>query len=189
VRADALLARGRGVDAADAILEACPARAVCDALAARLGEAEEDVAALRLDWEGVKALRAAADFTIGAHTATHALLPGCTDEELRAELAGPRAEIAARTGATPMTLAYPAGRHDARVARAAAAAGYIAALTTEDRPNRAAADPFRLGRKVLSDAHGPGRALVAAHLDGLFTTLGLARAVPGDRPPPEAPWS
>jgi peptidoglycan/xylan/chitin deacetylase (PgdA/CDA1 family) len=188
VRADALLGRGRTVEAADAILEAVDARPVCDALAARLGEPEEDAAGLRLGWDGMIALRARG-FTIGAHGASHTLLPRCSDETLRAELALPRAEIAARTGVLPTTVAYPAGRYDARVSRAVAAAGYTAALTTEDRPNRTGADRFRLGRKVLSDAHGPAPDLVAAHLDGLFTTLRLARAVPGDRPLPEVPWS
>jgi peptidoglycan/xylan/chitin deacetylase (PgdA/CDA1 family) len=190
-RADRLLDAGHTVDATDAILDlisSTEGRALCDALAARLGEPEDDTAGLLLDWSELARLRALG-FTIGAHTETHALLPALDDDALRDELARPRETIRARLGVTPATVAYPAGRYDARVARAAAAAGYRAALTTEDRPNLAGADLFRLGRKVLSDAHGPEPELIAAHLGGLFTRLGLSRAVPGDRPPPAMPWS
>src|SRR5262249_39358164 len=115
------------------------------------------------------------------------------EERLTEELAEPRAVIARRLGLAPSILAYPCGRFDSRVVSAARSVGYVAAVTTEDRRNDPGCDLFRLGRKCLVEEHVQGehgvptRALVAAQLDGLFATLGLSRAVPGDRDL-EMPW-
>lgn len=184
-RADYALEHGDPIAAADAILQAFrvdEVRRICDLLAARVGE--PDVAPT-LDWEGARALTKHG-FTLGAHTVSHAHLPLESDRALERELRVPRERFAEKLGLTPTALAYPAGRYDARVVAAARQAGYTIAVTTEDRANRAGADPLLLGRKCLSDEHGVGvfgrrsPALVAAHLDGLFTTLGLTKPAPGD---------
>jgi len=195
-RADLALARGATLAAAEAILcalTACEVGQVCDALARRLGEPERGEIPRYLDWDDLARLRAGG-VEVGAHTATHTHLPLDTDETLVAELVVPRATIAERLGTSPSALAYPAGRHDARVRAAAAAAGYTVALTTEDRENLPGCDVHRLGRKVLADGHGIGvhgeisPALVAAHLDGLFALLHLSPPQPGDFRL-EAPWT
>jgi peptidoglycan/xylan/chitin deacetylase (PgdA/CDA1 family) len=194
-RADAALAAGDPVAAADALLFALPIgdlRLVIAALEARVGQpGPEEVGAL-LDWSGIAAL-VDHGFTVGAHGVTHTHLPLEDDETLHEELVEPRAEIARRIGTPPSTFSYPCGRYDARVIEAVRAAGYRGAITTEDRRNRVGTDPFRVGRKVMHEHHGIGAfgrlapTLAAAQLDGLFTTLGLARAVPGDQGL-DTPW-
>jgi peptidoglycan/xylan/chitin deacetylase (PgdA/CDA1 family) len=80
-----------------------------------------------LSWGDLAALQAR-DWEVGSHTVSHALLTEADDERLAAELADSRRTIAERLG-TCVTLAYPYGMADARVAAAAHSAGYLAACT------------------------------------------------------------
>ena len=80
-----------------------------------------------LSWDDLAALRARA-WEVGSHTVSHPLLTEADDERLAAELADSRRAIAERLGAC-VTLAYPYGMADARVAAAAHNAGYLAACT------------------------------------------------------------
>jgi peptidoglycan/xylan/chitin deacetylase (PgdA/CDA1 family) len=194
-RADFALSAGDPVSAADALLNALPMddlELVSSALAARLGEPGPGELAPLLDWRDLEEL-SAMGVRCGAHGVTHTHLPLEDDDRVVEEVAGSRLEIARHLGSPPSTFSYPAGRYDARALEAARAAGYLGALTTEDRRNRPGDDLFRLGRKVMCEEHGVGLfgqsvpALAAAQLDGLFTTLGLSRVVPGDRGP-ESPW-
>jgi peptidoglycan/xylan/chitin deacetylase (PgdA/CDA1 family) len=188
-RADQALEDGDAIGATDALLGALPMhhlQQLCAVLSERFGEPDPEELAPLLEWDDLEEL-ADLGFEIGAHGATHTHLPLEDDETLIEELAGPRAEIARRLGIPPSTFSYPAGRYDERTISATRAAGYRAALTTEDRRNHPGDDPFRLGRKILCEEHGIGvggravPAILAAQLDGLFSTLGLTRAVPGDR--------
>lgn len=97
------------------------------------------------DWDEVERL-AAAGVAIGSHTRRHVSLPDVPDEALADELAGSREDLAARLGSPPAALAYPHGRHDDRVVRAAGEAGYRLAFTTLPGRNGAGSDPFRLRR-------------------------------------------
>ncbi len=187
-RADYALEAGDPVAAADAILQAMPiedALRVADALAARVGDPGPNELPALLRWDDMPGL-IAGGMTLGAHGVSHAHMPVEGEAALDAELRQPRLRFAQRLGVTPAALAYPAGRFDDRVVAAARRAGYQVAVTTEDRPNRAGVDLLRLGRKCLSDDHGVGafgvrsQVLVAAHMDGLFTSLGLAHPVRGD---------
>jgi peptidoglycan/xylan/chitin deacetylase (PgdA/CDA1 family) len=81
-----------------------------------------------LEWEHLAEL-ADTGWEIGSHTRTHARLPALADVALAAELAGSRADCAARTGRPCDALAYPYGAVDARVVAAAAVAGYRAAAS------------------------------------------------------------
>jgi peptidoglycan/xylan/chitin deacetylase (PgdA/CDA1 family) len=96
-------------------------------------------------WEEVARL-AAAGVAIGSHSRRHASLPDVPDEELADELAGSREDLAERLGSPPAALAYPHGRQDERVVRAARAAGYRLAFTTLPGANGAGSDPYRLRR-------------------------------------------
>jgi len=194
-RADLALLAGDNLGATDALLggmNASDADLVGDTLAARVGEPDPKELPAVADWHDLEELLEHG-FAVGAHGVAHGLLPLEDEERLIAELAEPRAVIARHLGTPAATLAYPGGRYDARVVRAARTVGYLAAVTTEDRRNEPGCDLFRLGRKCLVEDHVrgdsglPARALVAAQLDGLFSTLGLSRAVPGDREP-ETPW-
>jgi len=72
-----------------------------------------------------------AGWELGAHTITHPDLTTLGADALRREVAGSRAEIARRFGVEPLFFCYPAGRYDARVARAVRAAGFRGATTTD----------------------------------------------------------
>ncbi|HWE08015.1 MAG TPA: polysaccharide deacetylase family protein [Solirubrobacteraceae bacterium] len=89
-----------------------------------------------MSWDELRFL-AAQGWEIGSHTRTHPHLTELDDETLRRELEGSRQECSAGLGAPCETLAYPYGDVDARVAEAAAAAGYAAAaaLSSSLRPS------------------------------------------------------
>jgi peptidoglycan/xylan/chitin deacetylase (PgdA/CDA1 family) len=80
-----------------------------------------------LTWDDLAALRDRG-WEVGAHTVSHALLTLVDDARLATELEDSRQAIAARLGACE-TVAYPYGIADARVAAAAARAGYTAGCT------------------------------------------------------------
>jgi peptidoglycan/xylan/chitin deacetylase (PgdA/CDA1 family) len=61
---------------------------------------------------------------IGSHTCTHPHLTTLDDDSLRTELEESRAEIGARLGLDCLSIAYPFGDVDSRVAGQADAAGY-----------------------------------------------------------------
>lgn len=73
----------------------------------------------------------------GSHTLSHPHLPELDDEQLAAELAESRRMLTERLGSCE-ALAYPFGEWDARVARAAGAAGYEFAFSLPQGPQREA---------------------------------------------------
>jgi peptidoglycan/xylan/chitin deacetylase (PgdA/CDA1 family) len=75
-----------------------------------------------------------AGWEIGSHSASHARLTQLDDAALSEELLASRTECERRLGRPCVTLAYPYGATDARVAAAARGAGYVAG---------AAEDPLR----------------------------------------------
>jgi peptidoglycan/xylan/chitin deacetylase (PgdA/CDA1 family) len=78
-----------------------------------------------LTWEAAEEL-AAAGWEVGSHTMTHPLLTSVDDGRLRVELEDSRSAVERRVGPC-VSLSYPYGLADARVAAAAAKAGYEAA--------------------------------------------------------------
>lgn len=83
--------------------------------------------------------------SIGFHTLRHDRLTVLGDEQLERALEDGRERLAAIAG--PMDqVAYPHGRADARVAAAAARAGFALGFTTEWRPVAAGDDPRLIGR-------------------------------------------
>jgi peptidoglycan/xylan/chitin deacetylase (PgdA/CDA1 family) len=80
-----------------------------------------------LGWDGLGELKAGG-WEIGSHTVTHPRLPELSDDALDEELGRSRQTISDRLGECE-TVAYPYGLADARVARAAANAGYTAGVT------------------------------------------------------------
>jgi peptidoglycan/xylan/chitin deacetylase (PgdA/CDA1 family) len=81
-----------------------------------------------LGWDDLAEL-AATGWEIGSHTRTHPRLPSLDDEALAGELHGSRTDCETALGRPCQALAYPYGAVDARVVRAAAAAGYQAAAS------------------------------------------------------------
>jgi peptidoglycan/xylan/chitin deacetylase (PgdA/CDA1 family) len=80
-----------------------------------------------MSWPMVEAL-AESGIEIGSHGCRHSHLPDLDDERLREELWSSRERIRARLGRCDV-LAYPFGEWDARVASAAADAGYSYAFS------------------------------------------------------------
>jgi peptidoglycan/xylan/chitin deacetylase (PgdA/CDA1 family) len=85
-----------------------------------------------MSWNDVATL-AGAGWEIGSHTRTHPRLTQLDDAELARELAGSRHDCEAQLAIPCLSLAYPYGDVDARVAAAAAGAGYHAAAELSRR--------------------------------------------------------
>jgi peptidoglycan/xylan/chitin deacetylase (PgdA/CDA1 family) len=78
-----------------------------------------------MQWPDLRAL-AESGWEIGSHTCTHPRLTTLDDARLRQELTDSRERCARELGRPCRSIAYPYGDVDARVAAAAAAAGYEA---------------------------------------------------------------
>ncbi len=77
-----------------------------------------------LSWDDARSL-AGLGWEIGSHTRSHPDLTQLDDSALADELEGSRRECEQRLGKLCTSLAYPYGRRDARVIRAAQRAGYL----------------------------------------------------------------
>jgi peptidoglycan/xylan/chitin deacetylase (PgdA/CDA1 family) len=98
-----------------------------------------------LTWGELRRLRRDG-FDIGSHTVTHRDLTALTPPELEHELTASRRILERRLGTRAQWFAYPAGRYDARVLDAAAAAGYVLAFTTRGGSEQDGAHPLELRR-------------------------------------------
>lgn len=97
-------------------------------------------------WDDLARL-AAAGVVVGAHSRTHPEdLTALGDAELAREVTGSRDDLVERLGTPPGAFAYPHGRHDERVRRVVAGAGFTLAFTTTTGLNDAATDRFALRR-------------------------------------------
>jgi peptidoglycan/xylan/chitin deacetylase (PgdA/CDA1 family) len=108
-----------------------------------------------LTWDELRRL-AAEGWEIGSHTRTHPRLTSLGDEALAAELVASRLECESAIGGSCRSLAYPYSDVDARVARAARAAGYALAVTIP----RTAAAPLPLSWPRVGLYHGEGVAVL-----------------------------
>lgn len=97
-----------------------------------------------LDWDALGQL-AEEGVTLGSHSRTHPDLTAVSDGQLLDEVAGSAERLRAETGVGPDAFAYPYGRRNAAVARAASGS-YRWACTTAFRPVRAAESPHLLPR-------------------------------------------
>jgi peptidoglycan/xylan/chitin deacetylase (PgdA/CDA1 family) len=107
--------------------------------------------AAELDVMRVGELRelAGGGWEVGSHTRTHPWLPRLDDATLARELRESKLELERLLELPIRTLAYPFGAYDERVAAAAAAAGYEAAVTLPDRVPRWPRSPTGLERMAL----------------------------------------
>lgn len=117
-----------------------------------------------LTWRDAEEL-AASGWEVGSHTMTHPLLTGLDDESLRAELAESRVAIERRLGPC-LSLSYPYGLADERVAAEAKRAGYEVASTltfshSVDEPHRrprVGIGPTDTGMRLAVQVSGYGQA-------------------------------
>jgi peptidoglycan/xylan/chitin deacetylase (PgdA/CDA1 family) len=94
-------------------------------------------------WSELERLLESGTF-VGSHASSHADLTRV--EALEDALGGSRRELESRLGSSAELLAYPHGRRNEAVRRAAAAAGYRAAYTTDPGRNGAGTSPYDLRR-------------------------------------------
>lgn len=182
-RTEGILRRSGPSRTVEVLIDELPA----DALR-RLADGIEDLLGdgVRLD-EGAlvmteSELRACVDggIALGAHTIEHVALVREPPARVRQELLRPRRELEAISGRPCRTFAYCNGLWTDRLRATVREAGYVAAVTTADRPNQPGDDLLLLGRKMLWEGHvrAHGRfspALAAAQLHDLFGLLGLSR--------------
>jgi peptidoglycan/xylan/chitin deacetylase (PgdA/CDA1 family) len=121
----------------------------------------------------VRAL-AESGFEIGFHTLRHDYLPLLSDEDLGRAMHEGRDELADSAGGEPLSIAYPHGGCDGRVADAARAAGFRAGYTVEWEAVTRDTDPLRMGRVEASFAS-------AGHL-AMHLMAALVRARPRAEP-------
>jgi peptidoglycan/xylan/chitin deacetylase (PgdA/CDA1 family) len=72
--------------------------------------------------------------TIGAHTVSHPFLTSCGDDQLAYEMVEARRFLEEVSGRPVLTMAYPTGDYNRRVAQAAQAAGYETAYAVDKLP-------------------------------------------------------
>ena len=87
--------------------------------------------------------------TIGAHSATHASLSKCNDDELRKELQDSKSYLEDIIGRQVTTLSYPYGLVNKRVRDAAESAGYVRAGGSLFGINTTGSDPLLLYRSEI----------------------------------------
>jgi peptidoglycan/xylan/chitin deacetylase (PgdA/CDA1 family) len=95
---------------------------------------------------------------IGSHTVTHPHLPALGELEQRIELEDSKAAIEEELGCPCTDLAYPYGEHDARVRKAARAAGYERGFALRGSRH----DPYAVPRLDLYRRHTVPRTLLRA---------------------------
>jgi hypothetical protein len=184
---------GPAVERLIAQLPAAPLIELTEALATLVGVVELDADATVLDADQVREL-ADTGWEIGAHTVEHVVLTHEPAARVRHELRRARTDLETWSGRPCRFFAYCNGLYSEHIVDAVRAAGYQAAVTTFDRPNRPGSDPMRISRKVLWEAHTAGldgrwsRAVSAANLHDLFGELGLTQPIDGEVHKEEEPW-
>ena len=86
-----------------------------------------------------------------AHTVFHPILPACTEQRARWEIAQCKRDLEQAFQLGIQALAYPNGSYTSREARLARKAGYTCALSLDPGFNDATTDLFRLKRIPLPD--------------------------------------
>jgi peptidoglycan/xylan/chitin deacetylase (PgdA/CDA1 family) len=104
-----------------------------------------------MDWTTLRAIRSRG-FGVGSHTVNHPHLTRLSDAKLETELVGSRNRIEEVLQEPCRFVAYPYGESDARVRRAAEAAGYAAAFSL-----RGAGVEDRFGLPRIDIYRGDGR--------------------------------
>lgn len=96
---------------------------------------------------------AEAGVSFGSHSYSHHDLTGLSDEELGRDLLQSRTSLEDLLHRPVPFLAYPGGRHDARVRAAARDAGYTHAFTLPDAPEPPG--PYAIPRAGVYPGNGP----------------------------------
>lgn len=126
-----------------------------------------------LGTEHIRTLRGQG-FSFHSHSRHHADLPTLDDQRMREELAGSKHDLEALLGEEVPYLAYPYGRYDQRVLRAARDAGYQAAFSVQPGFNRVKQELFCIRRLDVFGTDTPSmlaRKVELGSNDGNLSTL------------------
>ena len=103
----------------------------------------------KMTWTQLQELDREGLVTVASQTRSHPEdLTRLNDRQLAEEMTGSKRALESRLGHDIPYLAYPNGKYDARVARAAQAAGYRMAFTEAQRPAEKAPNRFMVPRYV-----------------------------------------
>lgn len=94
-------------------------------------------------------------FEIGAHSVTHKLLHGLSNQELAAEINPCKPILEDIVGSEVRMFCYPQGRYDANTVRALKDAGYSGARTVRMLATRPDFDSFQIPTTVQTFPHPP----------------------------------
>lgn len=105
---------------------------------------------------------------IGGHTVSHSDLTKLGPDQLRAEVAGSKAQLEALVGHPVTAFCYPAGRFNQAVIDAVQSAGFANATTTQEGVSHALADRYTWSRIRVSGGESPAdfAAALKAHEEG-----------------------
>lgn len=103
----------------------------------------------KMSWTELAELQKNPLFTVGSQTISHpADLTTVTDSQLKREMVGSKESIRTHLDRVVEFVAYPNGKFDARVARAAKQAGYTLGFTEVQTPVTLKSQPFMVPRYV-----------------------------------------
>jgi peptidoglycan/xylan/chitin deacetylase (PgdA/CDA1 family) len=163
------LRRSIGAATVDTIIESCKRmgeRAIADLILEVSGRLGVEVPKRRvfLHWWEIEEM-SAAGIEFGAHGATHRLLPGLSNADLRREVAG-SFDALAQPGVNQIPVfAYPNGDYDDAVVGLVRASGYHAAVSTIAGAEQwETSDLFRLKRIAVHDDVSSTLGLFAYHI-------------------------
>jgi peptidoglycan/xylan/chitin deacetylase (PgdA/CDA1 family) len=88
---------------------------------------------------------------VGAHTATHPVLPWLERSAQLEEIRSSKETLEQILGRPAMTFSYPHGEHDAASVACAREAGLSCACTTQPEATKRDTDPFRIPRVFVGD--------------------------------------
>lgn len=116
----------------------------------------------------------------GSHGSFHAILPNCSGESCRAEIADSKRLLESLLGLPVAHFAYPNGDCTSREIASVRNARYESARTVDCGWNRPASDPFRLKAFIVAD--GASVNVLSVHATGVLAfaraCLRLATAAP-----------
>jgi peptidoglycan/xylan/chitin deacetylase (PgdA/CDA1 family) len=107
--------------------------------------------------EELRQLAASPLIEIGAHTRTHPMLSGVSEDEQRAEVIASRDDLISLVGKQPHSFSYPFGRridYDAQTQAIVREAGFDCACANFEDVVGAAADPWQVPRIQIQDWSG-----------------------------------
>ena len=112
-------------------------------------------------------------FEVGAHSVSHKLLQGLSEQELMAEINPCKPALEEIIGTEVKMFCYPLGRFDANTVRLLKQAGFEGARTVRMLSTQADFDPFEMPTTVQSFPHPPftyfKNAAKAGNIEGLKT--------------------